>query len=192
MTISPLIAHVETYLGVLKSGWKNSRDNVQMPFQVIQTTEGAISGICCYSTIGLSHFDLASSTSEKIIHQELFIAVNDTFNPRNIPSILQGVGQQRLQFNTALLRGQVIGPREGVVIADTIFSALYVAMPAYWPDQFATCKVDARSIVFAWLVPITATEAKFIDVHGWSAFEDTLCDTHIDMCDLCRGEMTFK
>ena len=97
----------------------------------------------------------------------------------------------RVSTNQAFVRGQVIGPRSGHVIVGTPFTALYVAMPAYWPDAFATCELSDRIVVFAWLVPITTAEANFVRTMGWNAFENSLAEWDLDMCDLNRDELSI-
>lgn len=68
-------------------------------------------------------------------------------------------------------------------------AAFYVAMPAYFPDEFATCQSPDGPIVIAWLVPISASEAQYVARSGWSAFEDRLVGQDPDLTDFTRKPM---
>ena len=62
--------------------------------------------------------------------------------------------------------------------------ALYVGIPVYLPEAFATFKrEDGDTSVVAWLVPISAAEARFVDRRGWEAFEDELVKHDPDLSD---------
>jgi hypothetical protein len=65
--------------------------------------------------------------------------------------------------------------------------ALYVSIPVYLPDSFATYESPTGiACAFAWLVPITSQEAKFAIANGWEAFEDKLASVDPDLLDLER------
>ncbi len=185
----PLISHIELYLGRIRHGWNLPLEGGLSQFQVVEAAGGAVPDVVSYSTIGLSDFPLRSKITQKIIYQELFISVADLEGYRNIPVLLVELGHQLIQSGEALVRGQVIGPREGSVISGGIFSALYVAMPAYWPDRFASCLTESKSVVFVWLVPITSSEAGFVRLAGWDTFENELSQADLDMCSIARREL---
>ncbi len=66
--------------------------------------------------------------------------------------------------------------------------ALYVAIPVYFPDASQLYEpVEGDPIVLAWLVPVTATEARFAKEHGYDAFEDLLVEKDPDLRDLGRA-----
>lgn len=185
MTNNVEITHIEKHLGAIDAGWQD-RDKTT-PFQVIQT-KSIMDGLHNYLTLGLHRFSLRSNSSQKLIRHELLISVRCNSEPMNIPAVLQDLGRQAIDCNCAFLRGEVIGPRSGAVILGTKFTALYVAMPVYWPSEFATCvKDDGTSFIFAWLVPITTKEAHFVFDFGWDKFEDKLVESNCDMCDLTRN-----
>jgi hypothetical protein len=55
------------------------------------------------------------------------------------------------------------------------------------PRAFHVCRPEeGESIVFAWLVPITANEASFVRSRGWSAFEKKLEEHDPDLLDMPR------
>ena len=162
-----------------------------MPFQVIESCGGKVEGVVSYTSVGLSDYELKSSTTGKIIHQELFLALAGLPSVNNIPALIQSIGNGAIHTNHPFVRGQIIGPQAGQVIRGTRFSALYVAMPAYWPDSFSSCKLVDRTVVFAWLVPITFAEAKFVHMKGWNVFENALTEWNLDMCDINRAELAI-
>ncbi len=62
-------------------------------------------------------------------------------------------------------------------------------MPAYFPDEFATCRSADCPIVIACLVPISAAEAQYGARSGWSAFEDRLVEQGPDLTEFRREPM---
>jgi hypothetical protein len=66
---------------------------------------------------------------------------------------------------------------------------VYVAIPVYFPDDFAVYDGDGDPIVIAWLVPISADEASYVKQHGWEAFETHLAETDPDLTDVFRPSL---
>lgn len=55
------------------------------------------------------------------------------------------------------------------------------------PDDFSVYTDENGSdIVFAWMVPITKTEADFIRREGWDKLENILIDEGTDLLDIDR------
>jgi hypothetical protein len=184
-SMDKLIEHIETYLGPISEGWSRlPKSDERLPFQVIHT-KCSNSDNSCISTLGLSKEGLSDFKENKKYFQELFVCSNST-TPRNLPAVLISLGLELLSTKKALLRGEVIGPRKGAVISGTTFSALYVASPVYWPDNFGSLICGDTTVIFCWLVPIFPQEANFIKKNGWSKFEDQLIETDPNMCDLNR------
>ena len=187
--MAKLVEHLEKHLGRIEKGWDRTPDRDDIPFQVIACRGGAHAGVRAFSTLGLSSQGLRSAVSEKVIHQELFLAVPETFGEANLPALLQQVGLEAIEANLAYLRGDVIGPR-GPLLDGKTFEALYVAMPVYFPDSFGACRLsDSVTVVIAWLIPITKREAAFVARQGWGAFEDRLVRTDPNLFDLDRGSI---
>ena len=65
--------------------------------------------------------------------------------------------------------------------------AFYVSVPSYLPDDFAVCDSREGLVVFIWLVPISRSEADWIDGHGWDPFETLLEKHDTDLCNLYRA-----
>jgi hypothetical protein len=178
-----LVDHLEAHLGRIERGWLESPDGDKMGFSVVECRPTA--GHRWFSTLGLSNFALRCPRSSKIIRLELVFAAPESFGARNIPALMQNVGAEAIGLERAYLRGEVIGPR-GSLLDGLPFTALYVAMPAYFPDSFHAFQDDNRTVVFAWLVPIMDSEAEFVAKRGWSEFEDVLEAKDPDLLDFCR------
>lgn len=186
--MSQLIEHLERRLGPIHTGWTVDPDGVSMPFQIVRFAGGADERSVGYSTIGLSNHRLTSRVSGRHIRQELFVLAEEHIDPDLIVSLLYQVGCAAVQARQALLRGQVIGPA-GTLFPGTKMTALYVTVPVYFPDDFATIAAEAGNIVVSWLVPIGDREAAFVAEHGWSLFEDQLVDQDPDLISFDRGEI---
>lgn len=183
-----LVEHLERYLGAIDVGWKTDADGSALPFQVVRYTRGAGPDTVAFSTLGLSRFGLRSPTSGREIRHELLMVVPESLKDGPVPGLLQQVGMGALKSGRALLRGDLIGPH-GPLFPGSSMEALYVAMPAYFPDEFASCVEDGQAVAIAWLIPVSVTEAKYLAVHGWDAFEDRLVERDPDLTDVYRASL---
>lgn len=183
--MASLIKHLEKHLGTIDCGWSVSADGEALEFQVVKFASPG-SRQAPYSTLGLSRIPLRSTVSGKMIRQELLLLTPDEFGDQNIPAVLQNVAAEAIGLEKAYLRGEVIGPR-GNLFDGLPFTALYVTLPVCLPDSFQQFQDDeGHSIVFAWLVPITDSEALFVATHGWEKFEDLLEQRNSDLVDFAR------
>jgi Suppressor of fused protein (SUFU) len=173
-----LPAHLETYLGTIKGGWRRPH------FTVVKFSK-EISGGIPYMTLGLSDHPLESRTSGKIIRQELLMLVPKSVKGKAVGATLEWFGKNLLSKRSALLSGEVINATRPV-IPKTDKLSLYATSPVYLPDEFAQYDDPAGPIVIAWLIPITKPEAAFVEEHGWSAFEQHLERTNPDLVDVRR------
>jgi hypothetical protein len=181
-----LIAHLESHLGQIQAGWKDS-DGTLWPFHVLRFTGGPIADTVTYATLGLTDVPLRSPVSGKQVRHELLFMARPSFCDRNIPAVLHQVGMEAISSGTPYLRGDVIGPR-GTLIEETEMTALYLSQPVYLPESFGTfTSPDGVSCIFAWLVPITSTEAEFVTARGWESFEERLASLDPDLLDLSRA-----
>jgi hypothetical protein len=107
-----------------------------------------------------------------------------------VPGLLQEVAAAVLESGSALLRGDVLGPK-GPLFAMSSMEALHAAIPVYLPDEFASCETeDGAQVVIVWLVPISRTEAEYIHLHGWDAFEERLVEVD-PTCAMSIGNRCF-
>ncbi|WP_102193367.1 suppressor of fused domain protein [Microbacterium aurantiacum] len=183
-----LIEHFERTLGPIHSGWSVDADGAEMPFQLVRFAGGSDTDSVGYATLGLSRQALSSPDPGRSIRQELLVLAPEALKPDHVVSLLIQVGSMVIGTRRALRRGNVIGPA-GPLVPGSDLTALYVTMPVYFPDEFATFAGDEGDVLIAWLVPITTGEADFISRHGFDAFEDELVDQDPDLVDFRRSEM---
>jgi hypothetical protein len=174
---------MESYLGRIDVGWSVDGEGGRLNFQVVRFSADVAGGIP-FSTLGVSRYRL-KSPSANVIRQELLMLVPRSLGDGPVPSILRQVGEDVIKSGTALLRGDVIGPK-GKVFDRSTMEALYVASPVYLPDGFAVCQTSDDPVVMTWLVPITHAEAHFIFANGWSKFEDYLVEFDPDLVNIYR------
>jgi Suppressor of fused protein (SUFU) len=182
-----LVDHFERYLGEIEAGWSRDDDGHPMPFQVVRFPQGSGNGTISFATLGLSRYPMRAA-SGKEIREELLMLVPSGLRDGPVPGLLQQIGMDILAADRPLLRGDVIGPR-GPLIAGSEMEAIYVAIPVYFPDDFAVYEGDDDQIVVAWLVPISSNEASYIQQHGWRAFEKRLVEDDPDLTNIFRAPL---
>lgn len=183
-----LIEHLEKYLGRIDAGWSEDDSGTSQPFQVARFAGGMILDAVSFSTVGLSKYPLSSRRTGRGIRHELVMCVKDVLRDGPVPGLLQQAGNESLASGRPYLRGDVIGPRGGLFPRSEL-TALYVALPVYFPDDFAVAFENEAEIAIAWLVPISTGEADFVASHGWQAFEDLLTREDPDLLDVYRLPM---
>ncbi|MFN8074861.1 MAG: suppressor of fused domain protein [Kineosporiaceae bacterium] len=188
--MTSLIDHFERYLGPIHTGWSTDPDGAPMPFQIVKFTGGSDSDSVGYATLGLSRHLLTSPAGRRQIQQELFMLAPQSLTPDFVASLLLHVGTRAIKAKRALLRGDVVGPA-GALVPDSKMTALYVTMPVYFPDEFATYSGGEGGVVIAWLVPIGMREVELVSRSGWPALEDKLAEQDPDLVDFHRAEMTL-
>jgi hypothetical protein len=160
-----------------------------MPFQIAQFGSAPIRDCEAFATIGLSSHPLEVREAERWTRLELLMIVRTGNGPTWIPSLLETVGARLVRARTAVLRGDVIGPRDALAPGSEL-TALYASSPAYLPDEFATCEVrDGVKCAIVWLVPIGSRESAFVKNRGWLAFEEALVRENPDLVALDRAEL---
>ncbi len=184
MVTPGLVGHLERFLGEIELGWSKDADGFNLPFQVVRFTPGVLSGCSVFSTLGLSSTPLPSRRSGKPVRHEFMMIVPERLREGPVPGLLQQVGLDVLASGSALLRGDVVGPR-GPLFSMSTMEALYAAIPVYLPDEFG----QFENVVIVWLVPVSRSEADFVASRGWPAFEDRLVDVDPDLTDVDRMPM---
>jgi len=182
-----LIEHFERYLGEIEAGWSADVDGDPMPFQVVRFPRGSGGGTISFATVGLSRYPLVSPSGQEIRHEVLMI-VPAGLRDGPIPGLLQQLGMESLAADKPLLRGGVIGPR-GALVPGSEMTAVYVAIPVYFPDEFAVCGEGNSAVVIVWLVPISTAEAGYVMEHGWRDFEQRLLESDPDLTDIYRTSL---
>lgn len=175
---------MEATLGPIECGYQHD-----WPFHVLRFFGGPVDECCTFVTLGLSDHILVSAHSQREFRQELVLMARPEWRDRNIPGILHQVGTEILSNHQPLLNGQVLGPR-GELFDGTKMQALFVTSPRYFPDAFGTyIAADGSVRIFAWLIPITADEAHFVQQYGRNAFEETLFEHDPELLDFHRGSI---
>lgn len=180
-----VIRHLETHLGPIVCGWSKDPDGRDLPFQVVLCQRTQTAGMNVLTTLGLSSSTLRVENGPKRLRQELVIIFRESDGPDNLPSVLQQLACEALASDRAFGIGDVIGPRDEIRVRSKI-SSFYVALPVYLPDSFRVCRETPEPVVFAWLVPISDTEAQFVRANGRTAFEEALADADPDLMDFER------
>lgn len=185
MSVAGLVEHFERVLGPVHTGWSTDPDGAPMPFQIVRFAGGSDSDSVGYSTLGLSRRALVSPTSGRRIREELLMLAPEKMPADTVVSLLLQVGTMVLSSGRPLLRGNVIGP-SGPLTPGSALTALYVTMPVYFPDDFATFSDATGDVVIVWLAPISSSEADYVARHGWESFEDQLVTHDPDLIDFQR------
>jgi Suppressor of fused protein (SUFU) len=188
MQLPSVITHLERFCGPIVCGWSLDLDGNKMPFQVVKTERGPISGTTTFATLGLSKYPLRSRSSQKTIRQELVMLSRSDVIPASLPALLQRLGIDAMEKNYAYLRGDVIGPRGHLFPSSTV-TALYVSVPVYFPEEFSSVEDSAGAVIFAWLIPITNQEARLVDEVGWEGFEAKIEKEDPDLLDFGRASV---
>ncbi|WP_329518854.1 suppressor of fused domain protein [Spirillospora sp. NBC_01491] len=190
-----LIDHLEDRLGRIMHGWSRHPNGRPMPFKVAECGGGRLPGINTYVTVGLSETHLPSRVSDKGVHQELMIAVPAELADGPYPVILQEIGLDLIREETALLRGDVVGPF-GPMAEGSGLESFYASIPVHHDDRFAEVEpgADGREfpIVLTWLIPISRSESDFVSRHGWDDFESEMEKQDPDLFDLHRADLVLK
>lgn len=176
--------HYETHLGAIVRGWSDDRQHHGV--QVVSFDDRPIAGVRTYATLGLSRKPLRLS-GNRTIRQEILMSANNGFAAEDVAALLLSIADHALGRNRALLRGEVIGP-SGPVIAGSGLTAIYVANPSPFDDSFVQFSCAPPALVFAYLIPITSSEATLVEEKGWSWFEGRLEDVDPDIWNLHRSE----
>lgn len=183
--MSDLLEHLEQYLGDIVAGYSKDEDGKELPFQMVRF-EGAPPNTVTLVTLGFSAAHLLIGGARRRVRQEYLMTMNAGWDSRNIPAVLHQVAMEAYERDTGYDRGQVIGPR-GTLVAGTAIEALYVSVPVYFPKGFHVCQTEkGEPIVLAWLVPITAAEARYAREGGWETFEELLTEVDPDLRDFGR------
>jgi hypothetical protein len=181
-----VIQHMEILFGRIEAGFSLPQDVTPTPgVQYAKCREGSVPNVTVITTVGLNRFELAMSTKDRTVRQELFMMFRDGEVPRNAAAVLHQIVVGRLYHRAAVLHGEVL-KGEGLVFPDTNFVGLFATLPVYYPDEMWACKSDGADVVLCWLLPVTDQEWRFISKSGSAEFEALLDKTQFDLFDLNR------
>lgn len=179
----PLIAHFESLLGPIASGWHTDASGERLPFQIVRFEHAPEPDATTYMTLGLSRHQLASASTT--IRQELVIGVRSRFASTQLVSVLSTVGELVIASHRPLLRGEVLPPRDAIIPGSTL-TAFVASPPGSYPESLDAFEDTDPPTVIVQLVPISRAEVALIDSHGWAWFEEQLAEQLKDVLDLER------
>ena len=177
-------AHIEKYFGAITKGWPSAG----VRGLSICLLGGAPEGLAnTFTTLGLS-IHILNQPSARSVRQECLLVVDASFAAMPIVALLGAIAEMAIDRHEAIIRGQVI--RAGKMLASVCSkAALYAANPTIFSDD-SWALATSPPTIFTWLIPITAQEEEFCDARGWSALEELLADSGLDLFDLNRVSAT--
>lgn len=184
-----LVAHFERFLGPVRSGWMAAPTGERMPFQVVRWSRGSDVGSMTYSSLGMSRHRLQGRGGDAV-RQEFVLLTTPSLPVEYVLSVLNDAGRAALDVGRGLRQGDVLGPVPPPVPGSSM-AALYVALPVYFPDEFAVHRPrDGAEVEVLWLVPVSQRESDFVEAYGWEAFEELLATQDPDLVDVYRPEIS--
>lgn len=178
-----LVEHLESFLGPISGGWSTDESGQRLRFQVVRFDGAPDERSVTYLSLGLSRHELGLPT--KTVREELLVSVHREWASDRLASVISTIGEELLGRHRALLRGEILPPREPITPGSQL-AAFYAAAPVLIPDAFGSYAGSTPPTVFVWLVPITATESELVASHGWEWFESQLEAQQPDLLDLGR------
>lgn len=133
--MTSLIDHLEGTLGLISRGWATGPDGERMPFQIVRLSRGSGEGNVGYATLGLSRTGLTSPTSGRCVHQELLM-LGPRGSPERSRSLLAAPCGMRRSRGATHRSAVMCWVRQAAWCQDRT-TALHVAMPVYFSEEFA-------------------------------------------------------
>jgi hypothetical protein len=181
-----LIEHLESHLGPLEGGWRQT-DSGDGGVRVVSFADQPYAGVRTYVTLGLSRRPLPMPRHREV-RQEIVFVAGDRHPAEQAASFLLTFAEHVRGQKRALLRGDVVGPGPRL-IPGVALNAVYAAIPVLHDESFATFSGSEPPTVFVWAVPLHAAEAKLVRRIGWEEFEDLLESRDPDLADLDRASL---
>jgi len=172
--------HYEFSVGKIESGW--SDDNSNYNIQIIKLKNSNEEKEVTLATLGMSDY-LLNLPDGRQLRQELIISMYDDYDNEDIAKSILSISESACCNGKALIRGQVLTDSIAVTPGFRL-NSLYVTNPSPLGDKILSH--GQSDLVFAYLIPIAAEEARLIESKGWRYFEDQLEDGNIDIFDLKR------
>lgn len=157
------------------------------PFQVATFFDQPVEEAFTLATIGLSETTQTGPEDESV-RQELLLCAWAGFRHDSLYATLFTVAQLVHDRGETANPGEVIEmPRP---VADGIpLRHVFVYLPIYHSDDLHSVPLGRDAVEILWLIPITETEAAFIEEHGPEAFDELLGREDPDLLDLQRPSL---
>lgn len=143
----------------------------------------------CYATAGLAPALAASQTEPCELAQELLVTVPSDFPAEVATSWLLVAGERLLECGHVWPRGAVIGP-SGPVIEGSRLTSFYVTGATVGPGLDCLTLPDL-TVLIAWLLPISDSEAEWARAHTADEFEGLLEAREVEHLDVFRDPMVL-
>ncbi|HEY2859721.1 MAG TPA: suppressor of fused domain protein [Terracidiphilus sp.] len=180
--------HIERYLGPVDNRWGDTAEGQRSPFQVLRCA-GQVIDTTFFCTLGLGNHPMPNlhGPANGVTRHELLIAVPNAFGTRNVPVLLQQLGQIAIKRQRPFTRGEIV-MGANPVFGDWPFRGLFASHPfVVGVDAFAECtREDGKHIRFLWLAPIHQREIDYARKHGHAKLEVLFAERNIDLVDLNR------
>lgn len=177
-----LIEHIERYLGLISQGWRDKELDVN--FSIVAFNECPVVNTTTFLSLGISKYILPINQNKKI-RQELVFSAYKSISPSLIVSFLMSIGEVILHRKRGVLRGEVISLSRD--LAEEIgFDAVYFTIPFLFDDNFDVFEQSSPPTIIVLVIPIYQSEVSYIELHGWSKFEDLMENSDIDLYALER------
>ena len=180
------IEHAEKYLGAVDRGWKESASD--QGIRIASFRDKPAESITTYLSLGMSK-EIMPLSESKSVRQELVFSGYSLAISDLIVSFLMSLCEAILARGRAVFRGEVI-PLSKELASRIGFDAVYCAIPVFFDDGFRTYSGSSPNTVMVWTIPIHHSEASYIEVNGWEAFEELLEQSDPDLCCLSRQPVT--
>lgn len=161
--------------------WDNAHKS---KIAILESEDSPGLGLCSYSTVGLSSYNVGYTVDDKDLRVEIVGAVklgNDYFS-----NIIATCGFNIINDQFACYPGAVF---PNVVSeynrAGELRHVVFVS-PGMWEQEFENIVLDDKVITWLMAVPITERELQFLQEHNLDALETVFEDNQTDVFDLTR------
>jgi|ERR1051325_1815693 hypothetical protein len=179
-----LIDHLEEHLGAPARTFEPLSPRDHRPFQVISFEGTPFPDATTLVTAGLSARPREQSKGHNI-RQELVAATYRSRDEEELAAVVDAIGREVLTRDSALLRGEVVGPA-GPIFAGSTIEAFAYTSPWYWSDEFSRFSGLSPAVLMIWLLPLTTAEAGYVRQHGIDRFEVEINEQVPDLLDFRR------
>jgi hypothetical protein len=139
-------------------------------------------------TIGLSHYLLHLGGGEET-RQELVLCAYSRFELQKLVTFLLLFSEFLIKEHDALRRGQVIFPPDRL-LPESQMEAIYTTSPVRLGECFASLEKPVKGIEFLGLLPLYASEVKYLRKFGSQQFGKLLDAEGENTLDLIRDPWT--
>ena len=187
-----MIRQLEATLGAADAVWTLDPDGHDVGFRIVRFPSSRVPGAMLFATEGLN-VHLLAGDENLVVRQELLMAVDASQAEQTAaPSVLFAIGDSMVRAHRALKRGEALGPGLALM-AETPMVGLFVEPPTFLPDaDHVQVASDGGNVSLVWLLPVTASELRLIETHGWQTFEDALVRSSVDVMNLRRSEVVLE